>query len=102
MRKVRGGGDGQRRIGAAMVRVTVTAQKVRVAMRDRPMQGCGVHHVYRHVNVTGGTAVRHARRIPGRGVTGTAGRLRVGVNTVESRFAGLGVERAGAEHGTAA
>ena len=72
MRKIRGGRDSERRVGAAMVGMTGRAIQIRILARHRPMQRGDFAHLHGYIDVTGCTAISHGQRIPRRNVTGLA------------------------------
>lgn len=93
MWKICAGSDGQRRVGSAMVGMTVSAFQVWILVVDGAMQRCRHAHVHCNVDVTEGAAVRHCEHIPRRGVTGfTVADVRVGCHATDS-LTRLGVER---------
>jgi len=91
------------RIGAAMFRVTMTATEIGIFVQKSAVHGCDIAHLYSNIRVTVRAAIRHNRRFPGRGVTGSAvaANLRVGCDTTK-HFSTLCIQRAGVIYQTAA
>ena len=66
VRKIRAGGDRQRRVRTAMVGVAVSAFQIRILVVNGSVQRDGHAHVHANVSVTECTAIRHAHEIPRR------------------------------------